>query len=41
VNKDSATQPIIKVKVIAIHDDGRVEIEGDGAYRAPRLLPDE
>ena len=22
-------QPIIKVKVVAVHDDGRVEIEGD------------
>ena len=23
-------QPIIKVKVVAVHDDGRVEIQGDG-----------
>ena len=22
--------PIVKVKVVAVHDDGRVDIEGDG-----------
>jgi len=28
-------QPIIKVKVVAVHDDGRVENEGDGDIGEP------
>jgi hypothetical protein len=29
-------QPVIKVKVVAVHDDGRVEIEGDECTPPPR-----
>ena len=33
-------QPMIDVSIM-VHQNGRVDIEGDGACRAPRLLPDE